>query len=181
LLRKDSAKHKLTQVTRRTDMLLRPGDWLLWKAVPLGMLLGIVAVFGLPTASFAAGSSTESIPVSFGYPNPCSGTIVNLNGNYHAVIYIGTSGPVFHLVVDISYSGLSGTGDDGTAYSATGFSNMTNNAVEPGVVYTQPSSFMLISYGGSPNFAIHALQHITVNANGVVTVSIDNYSATCSS
>jgi len=79
--------------------------------------------------------------------------------------------------------GISGTGETtGDKYQATGvtkdfsfklsFQNGQANQ-------TFVNNFRIIGQDSGNNLLVHEVAHITVNANGTVTVSHDNFSAEC--
>ena len=50
---------------------------------------------------------------------------------------------------------------------------------EYGLEETFEYHFSMITHGLLPNFVLHEVEHVTINANGEVTVFFDNFSAEC--
>ena len=50
---------------------------------------------------------------------------------------------------------------------------------EYGLEETFEYHFSMITHGPLPNFVLHEVEHVTINANGEVTVFFDNLSAEC--
>ena len=88
----------------------------------------------------------------------------------------------FHGRFMITGQGVSGTGLwSGTAYRVNGPSPNTtfNTSGPPPLVSTFGVNFHIISQGAAPNFLVHILFHVTVNANGEVTALVMDYSPRC--
>ncbi len=149
------------------------------RAVLLSLLLGSIGVLAAPSsAALAAGASTGTTPFGVITPNPCNGTSVKLAGTLHSVSHFVTSGLGFHVDEQLS-AHLSGVGSDGTAYSSSAFERFGLNATKGGEI-SSPLSELIISHGKSPNFRLHEVVHLTINANGVLTAVVANFTATCS-
>jgi hypothetical protein len=66
----------------------------------------------------------------------------------------------------------------GDRYAATGETQDTFNA-HAGVEYTFVNNFKIIGQGPGNNFLVHETYHYTFNANGELTVELDNFSVEC--
>ena len=73
---------------------------------------------------------------------------------------------------------VTATGSLGNSYEGNQENNNPFNG-RVGVEQTFGLTFSEIGTGSAPNFEQHILEHITVNANGTVTVSFSNASANC--
>jgi len=45
--------------------------------------------------------------------------------------------------------------------------------------FTSVNNFRIIGQGPGNNSVVHENTHITINANGTITASVDNFKATC--
>ena len=115
---------------------------------------------------------------------PCAnggaGEEVVFEGNLHflfAVTEDANGG--FHLKSHAQPQGLTGYGlVTGAKYQATGVTQDNFNA-KVGQTSTYVNNFRIIGQGRGNNFLVHETYHVTVNANGVVTVVHDNFSFEC--
>lgn len=111
----------------------------------------------------------------------CSGEAVDVSGviRHHVVFVIDSTGSfhgngIFNAVAK-------GTSSSGTRYVAN-FTDLLIQHFDSGdnpVAVTSPFSFRLISNDGTPNLHASALFHITINAQGAVTVFISNFNLSC--
>ena len=46
-------------------------------------------------------------------------------------------------------------------------------------MHTHTYDFLLVSQSGTNNYVLHMTMHETVNANGVPTATVDNFSMDC--
>jgi hypothetical protein len=109
-----------------------------------------------------------------------AGELVELTGPLHIMLAITTdSSGGFHVVSHTQPQGISGVGlTTGLKYNATGETDETLN-VTAGVTDTIVNNFKIIGQGPGNNFLIHENTHITINANGIATASVDNFSNRC--
>jgi hypothetical protein len=124
----------------------------------------------------------EHIPISGLVLNECNGETVALSGEAHVVIRETSDGAGgMHFGFHGNFTGVTGTGDQGNDYSVQDVLNDSFNLTNGATEHTVNESFTLISHGSAPNFIGHALFHITVNANGDITVEFTNISGECQS
>lgn len=139
-------------------------------------MVGVLLIAGhaLP----AAVANVHDIPLSGAVFNPCNGETVTFTGVDHFTAQVTLDGAGgFHIDLHDNIH-VTATGDQGNSYEG----NQEDNAPLNGRVameQTLPFTFSEISKGSAPNFEIHALQHITINANGTVTVSINTFTSSC--
>jgi len=69
----------------------------------------------------------------------------------------------------------------GDTYQATGVTQETFKGSLQNGQFTDTfvNNFRIIGHGPGNNFLVHEVTHITINANGDVTVTFDNFSADC--
>ena len=118
------------------------------------------------------------IPVSGAVFNPCNGETVTFSGVDHftaTVTFDGAGG--FHLATHDNIH-VTATGSLGNSYEGNQEDNNPFNG-RVGLVQTFGLTFSEISTGSAPNFEVHVLQHITINANGTVTVFFTNFASNC--
>lgn len=117
---------------------------------------------------------------------PCAnggaGETVDLSGSLHITFHTTVNGNNFVSKYHFQPQGISGVGETtGTKYQATGetqeiFSgSFTNGTFED----TYTNNFRIVGQGAGNNYLVHENVHITVNANGQVTTTIDNLSIDC--
>jgi hypothetical protein len=149
------------------------------KAIVLVSLLAMVGVLLIAGHALAAVvENVHDIPLSGAVFNPCNGETVTFTGVDHFTAKVTLDGAGgFHLD-DHDNIHVTATGDQGNSYEG----NQEDNAPLNGrvaMVQTLPLTFSEISKGSAPNSEVHALQHITVNANGTVTVFFSNFTSSC--
>jgi hypothetical protein len=147
-------------------------------------------VAGAPSAAVSGGAAindtqNESIPIDlFAFvscANGGAGEIVAMSGNLHILTHftVSNSGNV-HVTQLFQPQGISGYGTvTGDKYQATGGTHEEYN--ENGLPFTETyiNNFRIIGQGTDNNFLVHETYHVTVNANGVVTSFVDNFSVEC--
>jgi hypothetical protein len=83
---------------------------------------------------------------------------------------------------DFQPQGISGTGETtGANYQATGVTKESfKNSLQNGQAnITSVNNFRIIGQGPGNNFLVHETMHVSINADGNVTVSHDNFSIDC--
>jgi len=152
--------------------------------------LAAVVVGGLASVTVAQAGNTAvtniTFPVDVFEFVPCAaggaGEVVELTGDIHDVARPTLNGNHFSMTFHENVQGLSGTGlTTGDKYRATGTATLTfnGNFNNGQAEETFTGSFDVIGQGPGNNLVSHEVQHITVNANGDVTVSFDNISLDC--
>jgi opacity protein-like surface antigen len=146
------------------------------------LTIALTGLLLLPaSAAMAANVVDESIPFALSAYNPCNGEAVELSGRLHYLVNVtedATGG--YHLDVHANTQGVSGTGQaTGAAYQVnytdTFQLNVTNAALEA----TAPLHLNVIAQGQAPNFLLHAVFHIRVNATGGLTTYVDTFRVEC--
>ena len=109
-----------------------------------------------------------------------AGEEVHLTGKINQVFHSTLDGAGgAHVKVHINDQGISGTGlTTGDKYQRTGAINSEIN-VKVGTAHTTVDTLNLIGQGNGNNLLIRLMQHITVNANGIVTAELENVSIEC--
>ena len=149
-------------------------------------VLAAAAVVALVTANLAqaAVSSNVSVPLATSTFVPCAnggaGEVVTLTGSLHVLATVtfdsagGVHGTLLFNPQDVSGVGsVSGAGYRGTGQTVSTFTGKV------GAVSTLVNNFRIVGTGGAPSLQVHENVALVVNANGVLTASIDHVSVTC--
>ena len=153
------------------------------------VLSGLIAVLSIAVVSSSSGAPASSSTVSTVFPIdlivfvPCAnggaGEDVALSGNLHDLFHITVNGNSLHVKTHDQPQGISGTGlVTGDKYQATGVTQDEFNT-SFGMEETFINNFRIIGQGPGNNFLVHENFHITINANGTVTASHDNFTVDC--
>jgi hypothetical protein len=120
------------------------------------------------------------VPVSGALINPCNGEPMIFTGYVHTSFHITfDAGGGVHVEQHFNTQSIQGVGAiTGTRYTGNESSNDEFNA-KFGFEETFDHHFSMITHGSLPNFELHEIEHITVNANGEVTVFFTDVSAEC--
>jgi hypothetical protein len=125
----------------------------------------------------------ERIPIFFGVVNPCNGEeLVSLEGDIHIVISMtedGNGGFHFGVLNESHFSGIGAM--TGAQYRGFFNSNGHFHVLQPfPQIFTVASpGTMTISSGDVPNFIVLFVSHLTINANGEVTVDKNEFRTEC--
>jgi hypothetical protein len=117
---------------------------------------------------------------------PCAnggaGEVIDVSGPLHTLTTFTINGNNVSGKFHFQPQGISGTGQTtGLKYQATGVTqqsfkgSLQNGQFTATFVY----NFRMIGQGPGNNFLVHENFHITVNANGTLTVLHDNFTVDC--
>lgn len=117
---------------------------------------------------------------------PCAaggaGELVDLTGPLHTLITFTINGNNVSGFFHFQPQGISGTGETtGDKYQGTGVTQESfKTSLQNGQAnITSVNNFRIIGQGAGNNFLVHETLHITINADGNVTVFHDNFSVEC--
>lgn len=117
---------------------------------------------------------------------PCAaggaGEVVDLSGPLHTLISFTINGNNVSGYFHFQPQGISGAGETtGDKYQATGVTQESfKNSLQNGQAnFTLVNNFRIIGQGPENNFLVHETMHLTVNADGTLTVFHDNFSIDC--
>jgi hypothetical protein len=148
------------------------------KPIVLVSSLVITALLIIAVKAMAAVTTNIDIPLSGAVFNPCNGETVTFSGVDHFTAQVTLNGAGgFHTDFHDNIH-VTGTGSLGNEYEGNQEDNGPLNG-RVAMVQTLPFTFSEIGKGSAPNFEVHALQHITINANGIVTVFVSNFTSSC--
>jgi hypothetical protein len=156
------------------------------KISQIAVIMLLIALLVPSSVSAAAETFTvsSSFPIDFLVFIPCAaggvGELVELTGDLHDLFHVTfTSSGTFRMTFSDNPQGISGTGwTTGDKYQGTGITRDTFGG-RVGYEETFVNNFRIIGQGTGNNFLIHENLHITVNANGTMTVFHDNFSVVC--
>ena len=117
---------------------------------------------------------------------PCAlggaGEVVDLAGPLHTLITFTINGNNVSGGFHFQPQGITGTGEtSGDKYQATGETQETfTSSLQNGhSTLTFVNNFKIIGQGSGNNFLVHENLHMTINADGTITVFHDNFSVDC--
>jgi hypothetical protein len=151
--------------------------------------LAFLSLLGLGMAASAPGAATtftisRSFPLDLVVFVPCAaggtGETVELSGNVHELFLLTSNASGGFVTKSLNNAqGMSGVGlTTGAQYRGTGVSQR-QLSINVGVEDTFVNTFSLIGQGSGNNLLVHETLHITINANGDLTVVHDNFSIDC--
>jgi len=148
---------------------------MIWGSI----LATLMFLFSLSISSgsvSALGAASTEMPIHFIRSADCSGEDVEISGTIHMVNKTLADGSV---IGQFNYQDVTGVGlTSGITYRVSAVDQVRLAAPFPSSI-SSVQSFHLISNGSSSNLIVQVLYHVTVNANGEVTASIDSLSMQC--
>jgi hypothetical protein len=150
------------------------------------VVLMLLALAGSGTALARADTFTDNVkvPVDIGVFIDCAnngaGDFVVLSGNLHILSHTTFDGRGgLHAKLHFQPQGITGFSlTNGAKYNATGVTQYKDN-FKVGVQSTYINNFNIIGQGQASDYRVHENVHITINANGQVKASVDNFRITC--
>jgi hypothetical protein len=131
-------------------------------------------------------NTNESIPTDLEIFIPCAnggaGELVTVSGFLHVTSSVIINGNHVRVKTHFQPQGLSGLGETtGDRYNATGVTQdeFSGSLVNGQFQETYVNNYKIIGQGTGNNYLVHETFHITVNAEGTVTTTIDNLSVEC--
>ena len=142
-------------------------------------LTGLTLIFSLlilASSASALGATNTDMPLHFLRSADCTNEIVEISGTIHFVNQTQADGSVMG---HFNYQNVSGVGlTSGDRYRVSAVDHIRLSAPFPSSL-TSVQSFQLINRGSQSNLLVKVLYHLTVNANGEVTASIDDLNMQC--
>jgi hypothetical protein len=146
----------------------------------------IVALMILSTSANAAVVVNDKTDINLSVFVPCAvggvGEIIDLSGPLHTLISTTLTGNSVSGYFHFQPQGLSGTGETtGAKYNGTGVTEQSfKSSLQNGQAnLTHVNNFRIIGQGAGNNYLVHETLHITINADGTLTVFHDNFSIDC--
>jgi len=127
-------------------------------------------------SALAASATSDQLPIYFLRSADCTNEVVEISGTIHMVNQTQADGSV---IGHFNYQNVRGLGlTSGNIYQVSAVDDIRVGAPFPSSI-TSVQSFHLISRGSESNLLVQVLYHITVNANGEMTASIDDLNMQC--
>ena len=147
------------------------------------IVLAVLATGLLAVTSASARATTEKIPFDIVLaPEEACGEAIHLSGTLLAQFRTTeTSGGNLAVGFHFNPQGITGVGlTSGATYHATGETQGTTTIkAKGGISDTFVNNFKIIGEGSAPNFLQTDVIHLTVNANGDVTATIEKSTIRC--
>jgi hypothetical protein len=166
------------------------------RAMTLSLLCALVALVSPGHQSLARAQSTDGtqqfdvpMPDSTIVFDPCAlggaGEFISFSGSFHMTVHVtATPSGNVHADTHINAQGVSGVGlTSGITYHEPGSSNNEeifngDNTLLP-TVETLVTNSDMVAPGPGNNFMMHGLMHVTINANGDATATVENVTLGC--
>jgi len=149
----------------------------------LAIACGLAMTVGVANAAVTVNESNDILLSVF---VPCAaggaGEIVDLSGSLHTLITFTINNNNVSGKQHFQPQGISGVGETtGLKYQATGVTqaSFTQSLQNGQANQTFINRFDIIGQGPGNNVSVHETAHITINANGDVTVNFDNFGVDC--
>ncbi len=149
------------------------------------LAVSALLLFSQATPAAAAQVFNVSEPATTVFPtlfNPCNSEVITVTqgvAHLHLEITASSNGG-FHIDINGNLEGVKGTGSLGNSYTVTAwFHESTNSSSSSAFVFSDGDVFHLLSTGSAPNADAAGVLHLTINANGDVTASVDNMHFKC--
>ena len=131
-------------------------------------------------------TSNEKQPVDQIVFIPCAnggaGENVELTGTFHILIHTTVNANNFTTKYHFQPQGISGIGQTtGIKYQGSGVTQeeIKGSLKNGKFIDTYINNFHVVGQGSGNNYLVHTNTHITVNANGETTASVDNLMSDC--
>lgn len=141
---------------------------------------------GLGRAAADVTTTNVVFPLEIAQFVPCAdggtGEIVALSGNIHDLFHVTMNGNRYEGKVHSQPQGVRGVGlTTGDSYRGTGVTQETfgGSLVNGQASSTFVNNFRLVGQGTGNNFMIHEVVHVTIDAGGEITATVDQLSVTC--
>jgi hypothetical protein len=152
----------------------------LGKRVRLGALALVLSAPVMTAAAFASGGGAVAREDETGSVLVCDGeSLVVTSGSFQIVTHESlTPSGAFHVIVEGNAQGVKAVAANGASYQVPGGFWVEVNATPGATTSTDTGVLNVIGQGSAPDYLARGVVHVTVDANGHVTASIDIGSAT---
>ena len=132
------------------------------------------------TAALVDQSTTQDFPYSWTGPNPCNGDVLTLTGTSHIITHATLNGNGAHIDEHFMSDGTGqGAPPSFKEYSGSADDRYQSNMLTITTVLNEDHRMLVRGPTRADDFFFHTVYHITVNANGVPTATVDKYDARC--
>lgn len=145
-------------------------------------IFGVLVAFAASRVYAATITNDQDVPISGSVPNPCTGNIDTFSGteHLHESETFSPSGTV-HADALLHISGLKL--QDATVGQCSGqasdFESINTTTSSLPLTETAHMTIQFECSGPANNFSVDEQAHITINPDGTVTVSFDNFDIVC--
>jgi hypothetical protein len=123
------------------------------------------------------GTVQISIPVNTSIFNDCTGESVDIVGTDHLIVHQTIQGNNINLNFSENFQSIVGTGEiSGDLYSTT---SILHNHITAHKGQTVSAQQKLVLTGATTKLTVLMQLHITINADGIVTAFLDEFTSTC--
>ena len=130
-------------------------------------------------ASASGGTTITRMPVTGTTVNCDNGTLAVTAGSFQTTFQeTATPSGAYHLVIHANAQGVRAIGPGGARYEIPGGFWVEMNATPGANVSTETSVLNVIGQGGAPNFTTRGVMHVTLDANGNATATLDHFTTT---
>jgi hypothetical protein len=149
------------------------------------MVLAFTFVIGVRPSQAQSVPFTQhtSVPLAGAVSNPCNNdTVLITGGTQHVVIhsFLNQSNGLFQVIIVTNPEDASATSaTTSTNYRIVGITIDSFTSSAPQEQFTVTISDDLIAEGPAPSFHLRFLLHLTINALGIPTATVDNFSTSC--
>lgn len=153
------------------------------KRIALAALVTALTTLLSAGAALGAVEENTSVPVEgIVFEDVCGETLTHISGKLHILITHTENDNRISGTFHFQPQGAKLQDESGRIYSGTGVGKgVFNEPVDDNgaISFTTVDSFKLIGHGKAPNFLVQMVTHMTVNANGEVTVDLVKESEQC--
>jgi hypothetical protein len=149
------------------------------------LALSVVSMVATASVGASAQSDTESTPnqhTTVRALDRCSGEFATFDVTFHTLVHETTDGAGgTHSVLHIYGQRVTGVSDSGVIYTAakSAFTTIEHELAGGTEVFTDTFVFHLITKGSEDNRVGEFTLHTTVNPDGTLTSSVDNFHIDC--
>jgi hypothetical protein len=148
----------------------------------LGSLMLVLGFAGRQPARAAVDSNEMVEEIAYVY-SECTGEVLEVDRKFHTVFAttVDAQGGI-HVFGRVNGAGTQAVGQtSGDKYVAPVHNTFFHVTLTAGgaSTFSAPFGFVLVSQGKAPNMQLMATFHFTVNANGTVTATVDNFRIEC--
>lgn len=164
----------------------------MYKRIIAVTILLAIGTLMLPIIAANAGVVMNYIAYDYYYVETeiCSGDVVVLEGYRHWLYAVTEdSNGGWHLTFHVNPCPISGEviegPNEGAKCRGVGYGSWAEYVIPSGTGIDYPYTFTyrnvydVIIQGNAPNLKVHRITHITINANGEITVIFDDWRVTC--
>ncbi len=136
----------------------------------------------LPAAALGSSPSTIIRQDVTGATVVCNGELLTVTSGTFQIVTQETQAPsgAYHVIVEGNAQGVKAVASSGARYQLPGGFWIELNATPGATTDTETGVMNVVGQGGAPDYLMHDVVHVTIDANGNVTAFVDIHTeATC--